>query len=166
MSRLEQVGRALRHVHQAMPHDSAFKHVQGAADYIDDILEPDGTLHLAIGGSPCARGRLVGLDLAKVRAYPGVRAVIAAGDIPGKNDISPSHADEPVFAAEHVMFHGQPIFAVIATIPDPAVRPHGRRKGEQNNDDHFRSIHGHGLTVLTHGITMQASSDYHVSYVR
>ncbi|MGC1561384.1 MAG: xanthine dehydrogenase molybdopterin binding subunit [Bradyrhizobium sp.] len=122
MSRLEQVGRALRHVHQAMPHDSAFKHVQGAADYIDDILEPDGTLHLAIGGSPCARGRLVGLDLAKVRAYPGVRAVIAAGDIPGKNDISPSHADEPVFAAEHVMFHGQPIFAVIATTRDIARR--------------------------------------------
>lgn len=122
MSRIEPGNPALRHVHRAMPHDSAFKHVQGAADYVDDILEPEGTLHVAIGGSPVARGRVVGLDLSKVRAFPGVRAVITAEDIPGKNDISPVNADEPVFAAGHVMFHGQPVFAVIAATRDIARR--------------------------------------------
>jgi xanthine dehydrogenase large subunit len=122
MSPVEQAGRALRHVHQAMPHDSAFKHVQGAADYIDDILEPEGTLHVAVGGSPAARGRIVAMDLAKVRAYPGVHCVITAKDVPGKNDISPANADEPVFAAEHVMFHGQPVFAVVAATRDIARR--------------------------------------------
>jgi xanthine dehydrogenase large subunit len=122
MSRIEPGNPALRHVHQAMPHDSAFKHVQGAADYVDDIREPEGTLHVAIGGSPAARGRVVKMDLGKVRAYPGVQTVITAKDIPGKNDISPANADEPVFAAEHVMFHGQPIFAVVAITRDIARR--------------------------------------------
>jgi xanthine dehydrogenase large subunit len=122
MSRIEPPNAALRHVHQAMPHDSAFKHVQGAADYVDDIREPEGTLHVAIGGSPAARGRIVRIDLDKVRAFPGVHAVITARDVPGKNDISPATADEPAFAAERVMFHGQPIFAVIAVTRDIARR--------------------------------------------
>ena len=120
MSSIEPV--ALRHVHRAMPHDSAFKHVQGAADYVDDTREPEGTLHVAVGGSPAARGRIVRMDLAKVRAYPGVHAVITAQDIPGKNDISPANADEPVFAEDHVIFHGQPVFAVVATTRDIARR--------------------------------------------
>src|SRR6185437_6950660 len=94
----------------------------GAAEYIDDIREPEGTLHVAVGGSPHARGRLVRMDLAKVRAYPGVHAVVTASDIPGKNDISPAHADEPVLAFDRVMFHGQPIFAVIAATRDIARR--------------------------------------------
>src|ERR1019366_1715232 len=122
MSRIEPPSPSLRHVHRAMPHDSAFKHLQGAADYIDDIREPEGTLHVAIGGSPAARGRIVRLDLAKVRAFPGVHAAITAHDVPGKNDISPASADEPAFAAERVLFHGQPIFAVIATTRDIARR--------------------------------------------
>ena len=46
----------LRHVYKALPHDSGAKHVQGAAEYIDDIPEPAGTLHVAVGGSPVARG--------------------------------------------------------------------------------------------------------------
>ena len=104
----------LRHVRQPLPHDSAVKHVQGSADYIDDMPEPEGTLHVAIGGAPVARGRITKLDLDRVRAFPGVHAVITAKDIPGKNDISPANADEPVFAAERVEFHGQPVFAVIA----------------------------------------------------
>ena len=112
----------LRHVHKALPHDSAAKHVQGAAEYIDDIPEPAGTLHVAVGGSPVARGTIRGLDLAKVQKEPGVVAVVTAADIPGKNDVSPSFADEPVLAKDCVMFHGQPVFAVVATSRDAARR--------------------------------------------
>ena len=36
-------------VHKPLPHDSARLHVQGSATYIDDIREPAGTLHVAIG---------------------------------------------------------------------------------------------------------------------
>src|SRR6516162_9185760 len=112
----------LRHVHKALPHDSAGKHVQGAAAYIDDIPEPAGTLHLAVGGSPVARGSLRRLGLEEVQSAPGVVAVVTAADIPGKNDISPAFADEPVFAKDRVIFHGQPIFAVVATSRDAARR--------------------------------------------
>jgi xanthine dehydrogenase large subunit len=122
MPQIEPRQQSLRHVRQALPHDSAFKHVQGTADYIDDFSEPEGTLHVAIGGSPAARGRIVRIDLGKVRAFPGVHAVITANEVPGKNDISPANGDEPVFAAERVEFHGQPVFAVIATTRDIARR--------------------------------------------
>lgn len=112
----------LRHVRQPLPHDSASKHVQGAAAYIDDMVEPAGTLHLAVGRSPAARGLIVSLDLAAVRAAPGVVAVLTAADIPGRNDISPSHRDEPLLADVEVIFHGQPVFAVVAETRDAARR--------------------------------------------
>ena len=84
----------LRHVYKPLPHDSGAKHVQGSAEYIDDIPEPIGTLHIAVGGTPVARGWLRRLDLSEVRNAPGVVAVVTAADIPGKNDISPGSADE------------------------------------------------------------------------
>jgi len=113
---------ALRHVHRPVPHDSASKHVQGAAQYIDDLREPEGTLHVAIGGSPQARGRLVSLDLAAVRAAPKVVAVLTAADIPGLNDVSPAFGDDPMFAEDAIGFHGQALFAVVAETRDAARR--------------------------------------------
>jgi xanthine dehydrogenase large subunit len=112
----------LRHVHKALPHDSGAKHVQGSAEYIDDMLEPAGTLHIALGGSPVARGAIRHVDLADVLSIPGVVTVITAAHIPGKNDISPAHADEPVFAHDRVDYHNQPVFAVVATTRDVARR--------------------------------------------
>jgi xanthine dehydrogenase large subunit len=112
----------LRHVRQPLPHDSAPKHVQGAAQYIDDLREPEGTLHVAIGMSPKARGRLTGLDISAVREVPGVVAVLTAKDVPGKNDVSPAFGDDPMFAEEEVSFHGQALFAVVATERDIARR--------------------------------------------
>jgi xanthine dehydrogenase large subunit len=112
----------LRHVHKALQHDSGAKHVQGSAEYIDDIVEPVGTLHIALGGSPVARGTIRHVDLADVLSMPGVVTVITAAHIPGKNDISPAHADEPVFAHDRVDYHNQPVFAVVATTRDVARR--------------------------------------------
>ena len=85
-------------VHKPLPHDSARLHVQGAATYVDDIGEPAGTLHIAIGMANKASGKLKSLGLEAVRAAPGVVAVLTAADIPGKNDIAPVFADEPLFA--------------------------------------------------------------------
>ncbi|HEX8664368.1 MAG TPA: xanthine dehydrogenase molybdopterin binding subunit [Beijerinckiaceae bacterium] len=122
MDELSGGGETLRHVHRALPHDSAVKHVQGTAEYVDDIREPEGTLHVAVGLSPKARGRLVGLDLEKVRTAPGVVAVLTAADVPGKNDVSPAFGDDPLFAAEGISFHGQALFAVAAQTRDAARR--------------------------------------------
>ena len=112
----------LRHVYKPLPHDSGAKHVQGNAEYIDDIPEPIGTLHVAVGGAPVARGTLRGIDLSGVHATPGVVAVVTAADIPGKNDVSPASADEPILVQDQVLFHHQPVFAVVATSRDAARR--------------------------------------------
>ena len=48
-------------------HDSAQLHVAGEAHYTDDLPEPRGTLHAALGVSPAAHGRLARLDLTAVR---------------------------------------------------------------------------------------------------
>lgn len=112
----------LRHVHRPLLHDSGAKHVQGCAEYTDDIAEPAGTLHVAVGGSPAARGTIRTLDLSEVTARPGVVAVITAADVPARNDISQSAGDEPALAEGRVIFHGQPVFAVVATTRDAARR--------------------------------------------
>ena len=109
-------------VHKPHPHDSARLHVRGAAPYLDDIREPSGTLHVAVGMADKAAGELVALDLSAVRAAPGVVAVVTAADIPGKNDIAPVFGDEPLFAEKEILFHGEPLFAVAATTREAARR--------------------------------------------
>ena len=111
-----------RYQGQALPHDSAERHVSGRALYIDDLPEPEGILHIALGGSPVARGKLVSLDVRDVRAAPGVVAVLTAADIPGKNDVSPAMGDDPMFASDQVEFVGQALFAVVAHTRDAARR--------------------------------------------
>lgn len=105
---------------QSIPHESARLHVSGAARYIDDLPEAAGTLHAAAGLSTCARGRIRQLDLSAVRAYPGVRCVITAVDIPGENNCGPILHDDPIIAGDEIQFYGQVIFAVAAETRDAA----------------------------------------------
>ena len=114
--------RPLAVVTQSHPQDSARLHVTGAATYIDDMREPAGTLHVACGHAPVARGAMRSLGLDRVRSAPGVVAVLTAADVPGRNDIAPVFADEPLLADGRVLFHGQPLFAVVATTRDAARR--------------------------------------------
>src|SRR5690606_17641991 len=110
-------------MHAPQRHDSAHKHVAGSADYIDDLIEPAGTLHASLGLATIAHGEIVSVDLDPVRAVPGVVGVLTAVDIPGARDISPTHKeDEPVFAGDRVAFHGQPLFVVVAETRDIARR--------------------------------------------
>ncbi len=104
------------------PHESAHLHVAGAAPYIDDLAELAGTLHAALGLSPLAHARLLGIDLALLRAQPGVVAVFCAADIPGVNDCGPIVHDDPILADAEVVYAGQPVFAVVATSRDAARR--------------------------------------------
>src|SRR5450432_2862693 len=95
----------LRVVGAPTRHDSAVRHVGGTALYVDDVREPNGMLHLAVGGAPVARGRITRLDLDAVKAAPGVVAVLTAADVAGKNDVSPVMGDDPMFADGMVEFH-------------------------------------------------------------
>lgn len=102
-------------VHHSKPHDSGAKHVSGQAKYIDDLPEPNGTLHVVPGLAPIAFGHIKSLDLEGVRSYPGVVTVLTSDDIRGSNDTSPTGSgDDPVFANDVINFHGQAIFAVVA----------------------------------------------------
>ena len=104
-------------------HDSAVKHMTGAALYVDDIREPAGTLHAAPGYAPIAAGRVTRLDLDAVRKAPGVVEVLTAADIPGVNDISPKQiGDDPAITPDKMMFYGQVLFVVLAETRDQARR--------------------------------------------
>jgi xanthine dehydrogenase large subunit len=110
-------------VHQARRHDSAWKHVSGSATYIDDITPPAGLLHLYLGISARAHARIRHLNLTPVRQAEGVLLVLTADDVPGVNDVSPTHRhDEPLLAAGVVEYVGQPLFAVAAETREQARR--------------------------------------------
>ncbi len=109
----------------AFPHESARLHVAGAAPYTDDIPELSGTLHAALGLSPIAHGRLRAIDLARVRAMPGVMDVFTADDIPGDNECGSLVKDDPILAGapgDLLRYLGQPVYAVIAHTRDAARR--------------------------------------------
>ncbi|HUG23868.1 xanthine dehydrogenase molybdopterin binding subunit [Piscinibacter sp.] len=104
------------------PHESAHLHVAGEATYVDDLPELAGTLHAALGLSPVAHGRLTTIALERVRAMPGVVAVLTAADVPGPNDCGAILHDEPILADGDVRYAGQPVFAVVAETRDAARR--------------------------------------------
>ena len=66
---------------KALPHDSARLHVMGSAAYTDDIPEPRGLLHMAIGMSSIAHAKVRKLDLSAVLAAQGVAGYRVAGGV-------------------------------------------------------------------------------------
>jgi xanthine dehydrogenase large subunit len=118
-------------VHTPRRHDSADKHVSGAAIYADDVPEPRGMLHCHIALSTNARATLTRVDLSAVRTAPGVVAVLTADDIPGENNTGPVVHDEPMLAASEVTggevhYAGQALFVVAAETIEQARAAAGR----------------------------------------
>ena len=110
-------------LHVSKPHDSAAKQVAGRADYIDDLVTPEGTLHAYLGLSTRAHAEIESIDLEAVRAATGVVVVLTAADVIGENDISSNHLhDEPIFTDRLVQYWGQPLFAVVAETREMARR--------------------------------------------
>ncbi len=120
-----------REVGRSRPHESAAAHVAGRAPYTDDLPELAGTLHAALGLSPLAHGVIQSLDLAPLRALPGVVDVFSASAIPGSNDCGPLVHDDPILAGEAgatLRYLGQPVFVVVARSRDAARRAAARAK--------------------------------------
>jgi xanthine dehydrogenase large subunit len=103
-------------------HESAHLHVTGKAEYTDDLPELRGTLHLALGLSPIAHGRILSVNTEALASMPGVVAVFTARDIPGVNDCGPIVHDDPILAKDEVVYLGQPVFAIVATTRNLARR--------------------------------------------
>ncbi|MCP8883957.1 xanthine dehydrogenase molybdopterin binding subunit [Devosia sp. XJ19-1] len=132
---------SLATLHAPTRHDSGPKHVTGTAEYIDDMVEPVGTMHAYLGLSTKPHAEIISIDLDAVRAAPGVIGVLTAEDIPGENDVSPSHKhDEPIFAEGRVQFWGQPMFAVIAETRDAARRAAHLVKVEYHDLPHIPDV--------------------------
>ena len=100
-------------ISQKIPHESAIKHVSGAAYYTDDIPEPPGTLYGAIGWSKKANAIIKKINLDEVMKSEGVVAIVTAQDIVGRNDVGPVFDGDPIFAKK-AEYYGQPLFAVAA----------------------------------------------------
>jgi len=101
-------------------HESAIRQVSGQARYVDDIPEAATLRYAAVGLSNVATGTITKLDMDKVRTSPGVLDVITVDDVPGYIDIAPVFDGDPVLANKTVLYHGQPLFAVLAETTDLA----------------------------------------------
>ena len=85
------------YMEEIRPHDSAYKHVSGYAEYTDDINEPKNTIFGAIGLSKKAHAIIKKINLEEVLKSEGVIAVVTADDIVGRNDVGPVYDGDPIF---------------------------------------------------------------------
>ena len=98
-------------------------HLAGQTVFVDDQLPRRGTLETHLVTSPHARAAITRRDFAAALEVPGVRRVILAEDIPGLNELAPSHGDEELLASSEVEFYGQVVAVVVNFLlpPDAAM---------------------------------------------
>jgi len=106
-------------INDKRPHESGIKHVSGRAYYTDDIAEPPGTLHGAIGWSKKSHAIIKKINLDEVIKSEGVIAVVTSDDIIGRNDVGPVYDGDPIFPKK-AEYYGQPLYAVAAITTDLA----------------------------------------------
>ncbi len=95
--------------------------VTGRERYIGEGLNFADMVHAYPIVSPAAHGLIRGIDVSRTQAVPGVRRVLLAGDIPGKNGIGASRRDEePLLAFNEVLYVGQPVGIVLADTSETA----------------------------------------------
>lgn len=100
-------------------HDAAAK-VTGQAEFTDDLLQ-SGMLWGKMVRSPIPHGRIVGIDVSKAKALPGVRGVITGQDILDQPyGIVPKAKDEYALARDKVRYIGDEVAAVVAVDPEIA----------------------------------------------
>jgi xanthine dehydrogenase D subunit len=95
--------------------------VQGQFAFSSDLWM-DGMLWGKTLRSPFPHARITHLDTSPALLVPGVHAVITNDDLWGSRTYGLEHHDQPVFANEVALFHGEPIAAVAADHPEIAAR--------------------------------------------
>ncbi|HUJ76265.1 MAG TPA: xanthine dehydrogenase small subunit, partial [bacterium] len=98
---------------RALHHESAHGHVTGSALYVDDLAQRHPMLEAWPVCATHARARITRRSADQARKAPGVAAVLMAEDIPGHNNVGTARADEPLFARDEVLYHGQLIALVV-----------------------------------------------------
>lgn len=93
--------------------------VRGEFAFSSDLWM-DGMLWGKTLRSPYAAATIRSIDVSAALAMPGVVAVLTAADVPGRPTYGLEVADQPVFAADVVRYHGEPVAAVAADHPETA----------------------------------------------
>src|SRR5665647_3568681 len=100
-------------VGQRTPLTDGIEKVTGRARYTADL--PVGEVLVGrILRSPVAHGVIRGIDTAKARAIPGVRAVITGEDFTAPYGVIPIAQNEWPLARDRVRYRGEPLAAVAA----------------------------------------------------
>ena len=98
------------------PHDSAFTHVSGEAEFIDDRPLMAREVHVGVVYSPHAKARITHVNLNKALALPGVVAGFLACDL--KHNIWGTIIhDQPLLAEHEVNYVGEAIAVLAASCP-------------------------------------------------
>ncbi|NCB40258.1 MAG: xanthine dehydrogenase, partial [Erysipelotrichia bacterium] len=104
----------------SMPRKDALDKLRGTARYIDDYSFSD-LLYITTVRSSVAYGKLIKIDKTVAEKMPGVKGVITADQIPGKNAVPLVFDDEPFLAENYVRFHGEPVALVVAETYEQAL---------------------------------------------
>jgi xanthine dehydrogenase molybdopterin binding subunit/xanthine dehydrogenase small subunit len=107
---------------RSQPHESARGHVTGGALYVDDEARRRPMLTIWPVMTSCAHGRILRRDGARARSMLGVRAVLFAEDIPGRNDVGALAPGETLLAIDEISFHGQLVAIVVGESTDACRR--------------------------------------------
>ena len=107
-------------VGRSVPKIDSFEKAVGATKYVGD-MQMAGMLHARILWSGVPHAIIRGIDTAKAKKMPGVRAVLTADDLPGWNRYGLAVQDQRVLADDKVRTAADPVALVAAETEDEAA---------------------------------------------
>lgn len=93
--------------------------VRGKLEFADDILLEDMGYGMVLW-SEYPHAEILCIDTLEAEKMKGVRAVLTAKDVPGRNGFGILRADQPVLVDKKVRFFGDPVALVIANAREEA----------------------------------------------
>lgn len=102
-----------RWVGRPLPRLDGVAKLRGEALFTDDLRLP-GMLVGKMLRSPHAHARILGIDISRAEALPGVKAVAIGAELPVRCGILPRAEDETALAVDKVRYVGEPVAAVAA----------------------------------------------------
>jgi CO/xanthine dehydrogenase Mo-binding subunit len=106
-------GRPQGEVGKSVAQLEAQEKVSGSAQYIADLYRPK-MLHAAVLQSPHAHARILGYDISRAAALPGVRAIVTGDDVDEAHRMGAFIKDEHALAKGKVRYVGEAVAAVAA----------------------------------------------------
>ncbi|MCX5839598.1 MAG: xanthine dehydrogenase family protein molybdopterin-binding subunit [Deltaproteobacteria bacterium] len=108
-------------VGKSKPRIDARDKVSGKLKYIGDIEYPQ-MIHGAVLRSPHPHALIRKIDVSRAETLPGVKAVVTAKDVPGRNGFGGIVPDQPVVCGDKVRFVGDGVAMVAAVDEKTAIQ--------------------------------------------